>query len=54
MDYVREDLQIAGCDLQASHSIGGGDPRTGQLGGLPQSVCCKAPDLQIGMRVMTE
>ena len=23
------------CSLQASHSIGGGDPRTGQLGGLP-------------------
>ena len=35
------------CSLQ-------GNPKTGQAGGLPQNVCCNAPDLRIGKRVMND
>ena len=41
------DLQFAGLSLNEIRS-------TDQLGGLPQNICCKAPDLQIGKCVMNE
>ena len=49
VDYVRKT-----CSLQGFHSHDGGNPKTGQTGGLPQNVCCNAPDLRIGRRVMNE
>ena len=39
-----KDLQFAGLSLNEILS-------TDQLGGLPQNICCKAPDLRIGKRV---
>ena len=53
----RQSLQIMSgktCSLQGFRSRGGGDPKTGQAGGLPWNFCCRAPDLQIERHVMKE
>ena len=42
------------CSLQGAYAHGGGHPKTGQAGGLPWNVCCNAPDLLIGRRVINE
>ena len=47
-EYVRKDLQVC----RDPH--GGGKPKTRQAGGLPESVCCNAPDLRIGRSVLDE
>ena len=36
------------------HLHGGRNLKTGQVGGLPFMMCCNAPDLRIGKRVMNE
>ena len=48
VDYVREDLQVAGTHMVDEVL------RHGQAGGLPQDVCCNAPDLRIGRSVMND
>ena len=48
VDNVREGLQVAGI-----HKVEEA-PRQGRAGGLPCNVCCSAPDLRMGRRVMND
>ena len=43
---VRKTLQFAGCSLTWWRKF-----KTGQVGGMPYSVCCNAPDLRIDKSV---
>ena len=42
------------CMLHHIPENGEGDPRTGQLGGLPWNVSCNAPDLRTKRRMINE
>ena len=56
--FVHPELCLTGSLYQGALQFAGLSvneiPSTGQLGGLLQNSCCKAPDLRIGKRVMNE